>query len=80
MSATTQAVAQPDAEPAPDYDDDVVRLFIIAAVFWALVGMSMGVFIAAQMVWPELNIEPWFNFGRLRPVYVLSGGDSRLTE
>jgi cytochrome c oxidase cbb3-type subunit I len=70
MSATTtQAVAQSDMEPAPDYDDDVVRLFILAAVFWALVGMSMGVFIAAQMVWPALNVEPWFNFGRLRPVH-----------
>jgi cytochrome c oxidase cbb3-type subunit 1 len=70
MSATVAQVeprAVPDAPP--DYDDHVVRLFIVAAVFWALVGMGMGVFIAAQMVWPDLNVEPWFTFGRLRPVH-----------
>ncbi|PHK93497.1 cytochrome-c oxidase, cbb3-type subunit I [Pseudoroseomonas rhizosphaerae] len=70
MSGTgTQVGAFQGAEAPPDYDDHVVRLFILASVFWALVGMAMGVFIAAQMVWPQLNAEPWFTFGRLRPVH-----------
>jgi cytochrome c oxidase cbb3-type subunit 1 len=70
MSATV-AAAEPsvETEVPPDYDDHVVRLFILASVFWALVGMGMGVFIAAQMVWPGLNFEPWGSFGRLRPVH-----------
>jgi len=70
MSATVAGTELPAAaEAPPDYDDQVVQLFIVAAVFWALVGMTMGVFIAAQMVWPDLNVESWFNFGRLRPVH-----------
>ena len=24
---------------------------------------------AAQLAWPDLNIEPWFNFGRVRPLH-----------
>jgi cytochrome c oxidase cbb3-type subunit 1 len=32
-----------------------VRLFSLAAVLWGVVGMAVGVFIAAQLTWPELN-------------------------
>jgi cytochrome c oxidase cbb3-type subunit 1 len=32
--------------------------------------MGLGVFIAAQLVWPELNLNlPWTSFGRLRPLH-----------
>jgi len=35
-----------------------------------VVGMLMGVVIAAQLVWPELNLGlPWTSFGRLRPLH-----------
>lgn len=54
---------------APHYNYDVVRLFTLAAVFWGIVGMAAGVFIALQMVFPDLNIEPFLSFGRLRPVH-----------
>ena len=37
------------------YDDTVVRQFSILAVVWGVVGMLVGVFIAAQLTWPELN-------------------------
>ena len=54
----------------PDqYDDDVIRWGVIATMFWGLAGLLAGVFIAAQMAFPQLNIEPWFNFGRLRPLH-----------
>ena len=52
-----------------DYNYDVVKKFTIATVFWGIVGFLAGIFIALQMVFPDLNIEPWLSFGRLRPVH-----------
>ncbi len=52
------------------YDDGVIRQFSIMAVIWGVVGMLVGVVIAAQLVWPELNLGlPWTSFGRLRPLH-----------
>ena len=52
------------------YDDGVVRQFSIMATVWGVVGMLVGVIIAAQLVWPELNLGlPWTSFGRLRPLH-----------
>ena len=53
----------------PEYNDHIVRLFTIASIFWAVVGFAAGVLIALQMAFPELNFEPFLNFGRLRPVH-----------
>jgi len=58
--------------PAKDtsgYMDDVIRYGTIATLFWGITGFLVGVIIAAQLAWPELNIEPWFNFGRMRPLH-----------
>ena len=50
------------------YDDQIVRLFLLAAAVWGIVGTALGVFIAAQMAWPALNFGlPWLTFSRLRP-------------
>ena len=39
-------------------------------VIWGIVGMALGVFLAAQLVWPALNFDlPWTSFGRLRPLH-----------
>ena len=51
------------------YNYSIVRKFTLATVFWGIVGFLAGIFIAAQMVWPDLNIEPYLTFGRLRPVH-----------
>lgn len=51
------------------YNYDVVRLFTLATIFWGIVGFAAGIFIALQMVFPGLNIEPYLSFGRLRPVH-----------
>lgn len=52
------------------YNDGVIRQFSIMAVIWGVVGMLVGVIIAAQLVWPELNLGlPWTSFGRLRPLH-----------
>ncbi len=52
------------------YTDDVVRHFAIMAVVWGVVGMLVGLLIASQLAWPELNFGvPWLSFGRLRPLH-----------
>jgi cytochrome c oxidase cbb3-type subunit 1 len=51
------------------YDYRVVRQFSLMTVVWGIVGMLVGVIIAAQLVWPELNFGEWFHFGRLRPLH-----------
>ena len=56
--------------PGPSrYDDDVIRWGVIATMFWGLAGLLAGVFIAAQLAWPWLNLEPYLNFGRVRPLH-----------
>ncbi|WP_272989160.1 cbb3-type cytochrome c oxidase subunit I, partial [Spongiibacter tropicus] len=54
----------------PIYNYKVVRQFTVMTVVWGIVGMAVGVLIAAQLVWPQLNFDtPWFSFGRLRPLH-----------
>jgi cytochrome c oxidase cbb3-type subunit 1 len=55
---------------APTYSDATVRGFALMAVVWGIVGMLVGVVIAAQLTWPELNFGiPWLSYGRLRPLH-----------
>ncbi|MDD1508009.1 cytochrome-c oxidase, cbb3-type subunit I [Pseudomonas sp. CNPSo 3701] len=59
----------PASSPAA-YNYKVVRQFAVMTVVWGVVGMGLGVFIAAQLVWPQLNFDlPWTSFGRLRPLH-----------
>src|SRR5262245_64998706 len=52
------------------YNDVVVRQFTVMTVVWGIVGMLVGVIIAAQLLWPELNFGvPWMSYGRLRPLH-----------
>jgi|TARA_R110002049_G_scaffold7928_14_gene44534 cytochrome c oxidase cbb3-type subunit 1 len=52
------------------YNYKVVRQFAIMTVVWGIVGMAVGVLIAAQLVWPELNFDTaWLSFGRIRPLH-----------
>jgi cytochrome c oxidase cbb3-type subunit 1 len=54
----------------PTYNYKVVRQFAIMTVVWGIVGMGVGVLIAAQLVWPALNFDiPWLTFGRIRPLH-----------
>ena len=63
-------ISPEDALPAPIYNYTVVRQFTLMTLLWGILGMSMGVFIAAQLVWPELNFGlPWLSFGRIRPIH-----------
>jgi cytochrome c oxidase cbb3-type subunit 1 len=54
----------------PVYEDGPVRMFALASVLWGVVGMLVGVIIAAQLAWPELNFGiSWLSYGRLRPLH-----------
>jgi len=54
----------------PTYNYKVVRQFAIMTVVWGIVGMALGVILASQLVWPQLNLGlPWTSFGRLRPLH-----------
>ncbi len=55
---------------AHTYNDKVVRQFAVMTIVWGIVGMLVGVFIAAQLAWPVLNFDtPWITFSRLRPLH-----------
>jgi cytochrome c oxidase cbb3-type subunit 1 len=52
------------------YNDKVVRQFAIMTVVWGVVGMLVGLIIAAQLIWPALNFDmPWLTYSRLRPLH-----------
>jgi len=55
--------------PNVDYDDETPKLFATATLFWGIVGMLVGLLIAAQLIWPDLNLAPWLSYGRLRPLH-----------
>ena len=60
----------PQGAAAPVYNDRVVTLFALAAVVWGVVGMLVGVIIAAELAWPDLTFGiPWLSYGRLRPLH-----------
>ncbi|MDA3875447.1 MAG: cytochrome-c oxidase, cbb3-type subunit I [Kiritimatiellae bacterium] len=51
------------------YDNRIVRDFAFATVIWGVVGMTVGVLIALQLVMPALNMGAPLSFGRLRPLH-----------
>jgi len=52
------------------YNDKVVRQFAVMTVVWGVVGMLVGVIIAAQLAWPQLNLGiPFTTYSRLRPLH-----------
>ncbi len=64
--AATTAIARVES----GYNEDVVRWFTVATIFWGVVGFLMGTFIAFQLAYPVLNLGyEWTTFGRLRPVH-----------
>jgi cytochrome c oxidase cbb3-type subunit 1 len=52
------------------YYDEVVARLIQFSVFWAVAAMLAGVYLAAELIWPEIDMgQPWLSFGRLRPLH-----------
>jgi len=68
--ANNAATLPADKVSAGTYSDGVIRAFALAAVLWGVVGMLVGVIIAAQLTWPQLNFDiAWLSYGRLRPLH-----------
>jgi len=56
--------------PGETYNYRVVRQFAVMTIVWGIVGMLVGVVIAAQLAWPVLNFDiPWLTYSRLRPLH-----------
>ncbi|MDX1948906.1 MAG: cytochrome-c oxidase, cbb3-type subunit I [Rickettsiales bacterium] len=51
------------------YNYDIVKKFTIATIFWGVAGFLVGLIIALQMAFPELNFAEYLTFGRLRPLH-----------
>ncbi|MEM7500588.1 MAG: cytochrome-c oxidase, cbb3-type subunit I [Pseudomonadota bacterium] len=57
-------------QKSASYNDKVVRQFAIMTVVWGVVGMLVGLIIAAQLIWPGLSFDlPWLTYSRLRPLH-----------
>jgi cytochrome c oxidase cbb3-type subunit I len=56
--------------PEQTYNYKVVSQFAIMTVVWGIIGMTVGVLIAAELAWPAINFDiPWLTYGRLRPLH-----------
>ncbi len=63
------APARPKEQVNAEYFDEVVKYGVIATTFWGVVGFLVGLVAALQLAFPDLNIEPFLNFGRVRPLH-----------
>ena len=62
--------AEPTEDREASYYDDPTKVGIVLSMGWAVIGMFMGVWVAAQLAWPDLAFDAaWSSFGRLRPVH-----------
>ncbi|MFD2598519.1 cytochrome-c oxidase, cbb3-type subunit I [Sphingobacterium corticis] len=53
-----------------DYDNKIVRNFGVATIVWGIVGMTVGLLVALQLIWPAMNfLTQYTTFGRVRPVH-----------
>jgi cytochrome c oxidase cbb3-type subunit I/II len=52
------------------YDNKIVRLFMNATIIWGIVGVLVGLLIALQLPFPEMNFKLSFlTYGRIRPIH-----------
>jgi cytochrome c oxidase cbb3-type subunit 1 len=63
-----------DPEPTPErlstYYDEPIKVGIVVAMLWAIVGMFVGDWVAWLLAYPEMTFDaPWATFGRLRPIH-----------
>lgn len=60
----------PDPTRIERYYDDPIKAGVAFTLAWAIFGMFIGVWAAAQLAWPSLNFDTaWTSFGRIRPAH-----------
>jgi cytochrome c oxidase cbb3-type subunit 1 len=68
-NARPAGAAPLEIDGKPNYNFGPVKFSSLMALFWGLAGMAVGIYIAFELAFPWLNVGPWFNFGRLRPLH-----------
>ncbi len=52
------------------YDNVIVKNFAVATIVWGIVGMLVGLLVALQLAFPQLNFDlQYTTFGRIRPLH-----------
>ncbi len=55
----------------PDTPDSSAKLWLTSAIVWGVIGMTFGVFMATQFMFPDITKGvPWLSFSRIRPSHV----------
>jgi cytochrome c oxidase cbb3-type subunit 1 len=76
---------EPDPTRFGKYYDDPIKVGVALTLAWAIFGMFIGVWAAAQLAWPSLNFDTsWASFGRIRPAHTSGvifgfGGNALIT-
>src|SRR5688572_10291220 len=66
----TRPSAMSDRKITLEFNDKVVRQFLLATLVWGIVGMLVGVLVASQLNFWQANFKTsWLTFGRLRPLH-----------
>ncbi|MGA7972574.1 MAG: cytochrome-c oxidase, cbb3-type subunit I [Pseudolabrys sp.] len=64
------AAAPPlEIDGKPNYNMGPVKFATVAGMFWGIAAFTVGVYIAFELTYPQLNLVEWINFGRLRPLH-----------
>ncbi len=69
--STTTANSTPTGELEKfQYDDGIVKKFVVVTLIWAAVAFLLGILVALQLSDWRLNFDlPWLTYGRLRPLH-----------
>ncbi|OFY85402.1 MAG: cytochrome C oxidase Cbb3 [Bacteroidetes bacterium RIFCSPLOWO2_12_FULL_35_15] len=51
------------------YDNKIVKQFAFATIFWGLAGMTVGLWVALELIYPQLNLFEQITFSRIRPLH-----------
>lgn len=52
------------------YDDEIVKKFLLATLFWGLIAFVVGLLAALQLAFFKFNFNlEWLTFGRVRPLH-----------
>ncbi|MCB1311431.1 MAG: cbb3-type cytochrome c oxidase subunit I, partial [Sedimentitalea sp.] len=69
VGASLEAPA-PTEDRTRAYYDDPIKVGIVLAMIWAVIGMGVGDWVAWMLAYPDLRFDaPWSSFGRMRPVH-----------
>lgn len=69
--ATLEIARRSINTPPEQYNYAIIRQFILMALAWGILGICAGIYLAAELIWPSLNLNlPGLTFGRLRPIHI----------